>query len=314
MSSRHAGDARSEVAALPGGLYDIVIVTLPRCHAPSLICPDPGVVRSVPAVQRELVLKVRETEKRIESLERKEKAGKLDEEQEEELPSCAKLKGMAGTRAQGSHPRRTRGRLPAKVGGPAVGQEPDPASSGRSWASISWATTRAMSEKPLDGGHARRRRAALLGSPQEGSYIAWQLYLRSFLVRKEYGRHRRLPRRCHARQELAAGVPVDPVAHRQRHLEPARHRRSRAVHHPVPQHSDAADSGHRSRTRRSSLRRRVQEPGPASGSPLPVRRVPHRQASRPEDSPSRAYIASRSRWMPTKRRSTRPPGSLPVGA
>ena len=52
------------------GLYDLVVLTysaLPRTQLdlPSIL----QIVRSVPAVQRELVLKVRETERRIESLE-----------------------------------------------------------------------------------------------------------------------------------------------------------------------------------------------------------------------------------------------------
>ena len=106
------------------GLYDLVIVTysaLPRTQLdlPSIL----QIVRSVPAVQRELVLKVRETERRIESLEKRAKAGKLDEEQEAELSVFAKqLRGMAGTERKEAILEEREEGFAAKWAVPPVGQ------------------------------------------------------------------------------------------------------------------------------------------------------------------------------------------------
>lgn len=172
------------------GLYDIVIVTYSALPRTQLDLPEIlEVVRSVPAVQRELVLKVRETEKRIESLERKEKAGKLDEEQEEELRKLRKqLKGMAGTERKEAILEEREEGFAAKWAVPPVGQEPDP---GIFWSKLgidflgydeSHVGKNLWTAGTREGGEPR-----FLGSPQEGSYIAWQLYLRSFLVRKSTG-------------------------------------------------------------------------------------------------------------------------------
>ena len=172
------------------GLYDLVIVTysaLPRTQLD--VAEIVQIIRSVPAVQRELVLKVRETARRIESLERKEKAGKLDDEQRDELERLRKqLQGMAGTERKEAILEEREEGFAARWAVPPVGQEPDP--------SIVWeklgidflAYDESHIGKNLwtagsrEGGEPR-----FLGAPQEGSYIAWQLYLRAYLVRKGTG-------------------------------------------------------------------------------------------------------------------------------
>lgn len=172
------------------GLYDIVIVTYSALPRTQLDLPEIlEVVRTVPAVQRELVLKVRETEKRIESLEKKEKAGKLDEEQEEELRKLRKqLKGMAGTERKEAILEEREEGFAAKWAVPPVGQEPDP---GIFWSKLgidflgydeSHVGKNLWTAGTREGGEPR-----FLGSPQEGSYIAWQLFLRAYLVRKSTG-------------------------------------------------------------------------------------------------------------------------------
>ena len=172
------------------GLYDIVIVTYSALPRTQLDLPEIlEVVRTVPAVQRELVLKVRETEKRIESLEKKEKAGKLDEEQEEELRKLRKqLKGMVGTERKEAILEEREEGFAAKWAVPPVGQEPDP---GIFWSKLgidflgydeSHVGKNLWTAGTREGGEPR-----FLGSPQEGSYIAWQLYLRAYLVRKSTG-------------------------------------------------------------------------------------------------------------------------------
>ncbi|MBL9007218.1 MAG: hypothetical protein JNJ46_23375, partial [Myxococcales bacterium] len=172
------------------GLYDLVIVTysaLPRTQLdlPAIL----QIVRSVPAVQRELVLKVRETERRIESLEKKAKAGKLDDEQEAELERLRKqLRGMAGTERKEAILEEREEGFAAKWAVPPVGQDPDP---GIFWEQLgidflaydeSHIGKNLWTAGSREGGEPR-----FLGSPQEGSYIAWQLYLRAYLVRKSTG-------------------------------------------------------------------------------------------------------------------------------
>ncbi|MFO0575369.1 MAG: SNF2-related protein [Polyangia bacterium] len=172
------------------GLYDIVIVTYSALPRTQLALPEIlEVVRSVPAVQRELVLKVRETERRIESLEKKEKAGKLDDEQAEELRKLRlQLKGMAGTERKEAILEEREEGFAAKWAVPPVGQEPDP---GIFWEKLgidflgydeSHIGKNLWTAGSREGGEPR-----FLGSPQEGSYIAWQLYLRAHLVRKSTG-------------------------------------------------------------------------------------------------------------------------------
>jgi hypothetical protein len=172
------------------GLYDLVIVTysaLPRTQLE--LSEIVQIVRTVPAVQRELVLKVRETERRIESLEKKEKAGKLDDAQRDELERLRKqLRGMAGTERKEAILEEREEGFAAKWAVPPVGQEADP---GIYWEKLgidflaydeSHIGKNLWTAGSREGGEPR-----FLGAPQEGSYIAWQLYLRAYLVRRATG-------------------------------------------------------------------------------------------------------------------------------
>ncbi|MBL9009520.1 MAG: hypothetical protein JNJ46_35020 [Myxococcales bacterium] len=172
------------------GLLDLVIVTysaLPRVQMS--VDEVVKIVRSVPAVQRELVLKVREAERRIEALEKRAKKGKLTDDQEAELDGLRKqLKGLVGTeRKEAILAEREEG-YAAKYAVPPSGLEADP---GVYWEQLgvdflaydeSHIGKNLWTAGAREGGEPR-----FLGAPQEGSYIAWQLYLRAYLVRQSSG-------------------------------------------------------------------------------------------------------------------------------
>lgn len=172
------------------GLYDIAIVTysaLPRTQIE--LSEVLAIVQSVPAVQRELTLKVRETARRIESLERKEKKQKIDDAERRELNELRKLyQSQVGTERKEAILAEKEEAFAAKWAVPPANQEPDP---GIFWTQLgidflgydeSHIGKNLWTAGAREGGEPR-----FLGSPQEGSYIAWQLYLRAYLVRKATG-------------------------------------------------------------------------------------------------------------------------------
>ncbi|MFO0572375.1 MAG: SNF2-related protein [Polyangia bacterium] len=172
------------------GLYDVAIVTysaLPRTRMrmESLL----PVIRETAAIQREIGFQLRSVESRIRQLSKKHASGKLTPKQKEELE---KLRGLYGKMQLSERREAIKSEkeetFAARILSLPENQQHDP---GLSWEDlgIDWlAFDESHIGKNLwtvgarEGGEPR-----FLGAPQEGSDIAWQMFFRSYLVRKNVG-------------------------------------------------------------------------------------------------------------------------------
>ena len=172
------------------GLYDLALVTystLPRTRMRiESILP---LIRENAAIQREIGFAQRSIETRIRVLEKKKARGKLTVKQREELEKLAKLYGDAklSERREAIKAEKEEAFAERVLTLP-ESQEHDP---GIFWEDlgIDWiAFDESHIGKNLwtvgarEGGEPR-----FLGAPQEGSDIAWQMFFRAYLVRKNAG-------------------------------------------------------------------------------------------------------------------------------
>ena len=172
------------------GLYDVALVTystLPRTRMRlESILP---LVRENAAIQREIGFAQRSIETRIRVLEKKRSRGKLTVKQKEELDKLNKLYGDSkmSERREAIKSEKEEA-FATRVTTLPENQDYDP---GIYWEDlgIDWiAFDESHIGKNLwtvgarEGGEPR-----FLGAPQEGSDIAWQMFFRAYLVRKNAG-------------------------------------------------------------------------------------------------------------------------------
>ena len=172
------------------GLYDVALITystLPRTRMRiESILP---LVRENAAIQREIGFQQRSIETRIRVLEKKKARGKLTGKQKEELEKLSKIYGDSklSERREAIKAEKEEAFAERVLTLP-ESQEHDP---GIFWEDlgIDWiAFDESHIGKNLwtvgarEGGEPR-----FLGAPQEGSDIAWQMFFRAYLVRKNAG-------------------------------------------------------------------------------------------------------------------------------
>ena len=172
------------------GLYDVAFVTYSvlgrtRMRLESLL----PLIRENAAIQRELGFQQRSLEMRLRQLEQKRRRGKLTQKQAEELEHLTqRYSGKALSERRAAIQREKEEAFAERILALPENQEYDP---GIHWEDlgIDWiAFDESHMGKNLwtvgarEGGEPR-----FLGAPQEGSDIAWQMFFRAYLVRKNAG-------------------------------------------------------------------------------------------------------------------------------
>ena len=172
------------------GLYDVAIVTysiLPRSRLRMEGCLE--VIRSTPAVLREIGLQVRAAEMRIRSLVKASKGKGLNEKQEAEIERLrAKYGGKPATERKQAIYNELEEEFVAGLIALPAGHDFDPdiywEDLGIDWLCFDEAHIgkNLFTVGAREGGEPR-----FLGAPQEGSDIAWQMFFRAAAVRKRNG-------------------------------------------------------------------------------------------------------------------------------